>query len=832
MLSHRTRRVSAVAAAFALLLLARPFTPVALAATGDGTAAAADASPATMSADALPTVQIDGVVWKQVIAGNTVYAGGEFTNARPAGSPAGVNTVPRSNLLAYNIDTGALDTSFAPTFNGKISDMAVTPDGTKLVVVGNFTQVNGVNRYRVAVFNLPSGTLNNAAPALNASAYAVAVTNSTMYVGGIFSTVGKTARSRIAAMSMSNGALLPGFTVPVDSNAVRSIVISPDSSQIVLSGTFTSVGGLDTPGYGLYRADAGSGAGLPLPVNTEVRDAGPNSGILRLASDGTSFYGAGYHYGAGGNSEGYFQASWSDGSLVNMEDCHGDTYDIAPIGDVVYQTGHHHYCGNSGGFPQTSPDWTVWHATAWTKSTQGTNNADIYGYPDHPGTPRPGMLAWFPDLTVGTYTGQGQAAWAVTGNSKYVLYGGEFPAVNGTPQQGLVRFAARSSAPNQQGPRPATTAGFTPTVQSYRRGQVKLSWPAMWDRDDKTLTYQVTRQTATSVVYTTQQTNFQWSGTAMSFTDTDVAPGTSTRYRVTATDPSGNSYNSVWVNVTVADSDLISPYGNAVLNDGATKYWPLDEPAGNQQVVDWAGNDTTTAGSGVTRATAGALQNSTDTASTFDGTVNDRVASTQPIPGPDVFSQEVWFKTTSKAGGKIAGFGNSNTGDSSAYDRHLYMDTSGRVLFGVYPGSSQTVQSGTGLNNGQWHQAVATLGPNGMVLYVDGVKVASRTDVTNGQSYTGYWRLGGDNTWSGGKYFNGSIDEYSVYPSVLTPRQVDSHWVASGRSSALPPHPRTPWARPCSTASPTSTGAWVRPVRPPPRPTRPRVRTPAPTPAT
>ena len=41
---------------------------------------------AHVTADALPTVQIDGVVWDQEIVGNTVYVVGDFDNARPAGS--------------------------------------------------------------------------------------------------------------------------------------------------------------------------------------------------------------------------------------------------------------------------------------------------------------------------------------------------------------------------------------------------------------------------------------------------------------------------------------------------------------------------------------------------------------------------------------------------------------------------------------------------------------------------------------------------------------------------------------------------------------------------
>ncbi len=63
------------------------------------------------------------------------------------------------------------------------------------------------------------------------------------------------------------------------------------------------------------------------------------------------------------------------------------------------------------------------------------------------------MVNWLPVFTQGTFTGQGQAAWSVTGNNDYVVYGGEFPRINNTAQQGLVRFARRSISPKAQGPR-------------------------------------------------------------------------------------------------------------------------------------------------------------------------------------------------------------------------------------------------------------------------------------------------------------------------------------------------------------------------------------------
>src|ERR1700712_1285572 len=218
----------------------------------------------TVRADVLPAPQINGVVWKQVIAGNVVYAGGEFPPARPFGAASGSSTTARSNLLAYSLSTGTLDSSFRPSFNGKVADMAVTPDGSKLVLVGGFPRVEGQPRNRVAVFNLPSRSLSAVAPNVNGIVSGVAATNSTVFLGGGFSAVTGLARSRVASVSASTGAVLP-FVVPVDNGQVNSVVTSPDGNQVVLGGSFTSVGGLPHVGYGLYRALATTGTMLPLP---------------------------------------------------------------------------------------------------------------------------------------------------------------------------------------------------------------------------------------------------------------------------------------------------------------------------------------------------------------------------------------------------------------------------------------------------------------------------------------------------------------------------------------------------------------------------------------
>ena len=691
-------------------------------------------------------------------------------------------------MLAYKLSTGQLISSFAPTFDAQVKSLAASPDGSRIYAAGNFTKVNGVSRSRIVALDPATGAV---VTSFNASSNGVVndvvASASTVYLGGPFTAMNGTSRNRLAAVSPATGALQSW--APNADSTVQTLVLSPDRTKVVVGGSFTTLNGSSNPGYGLGMVDATSGASLPMSVNSQIRDAGSNSAILSLKEDADGFYGSGYHFGGGGNLEGSFQSDWN-GDLKWVEDCHGDTYDIAPVGDVVYSASHKHYCGNlgTGGFPQTSPSWTFQRGTATTKYATGVSKPDIYGYPDHPGQPSPTLLNFFPDINTGTYTGKSQGPWTVEGNSDYLIYGGEFTKVNGTAQQGLVRMATKSIAPNKQGPRIAGAA-LNPTLNSYARGTVRISWPGNWDRDNSLLTYKVFRGDSTTVIYQGQQDARFWESKRMSFLDTNATPGSSTRYRVQTVDPFGNLVNSEWVTVTVADSGDIGTYGQAVLGDDASTYWRLGEPSGSNSVVDWAGADDTTAGTGVTRGTAGALLNSDNAASTFDGTANGLVTSTNAIQAPDTFSTEAWFKTTSTAGGKIIGFGNRNSGNSSSYDRHTYMDASGRVWFGVWVGSAATVTSAKSYNDGKWHQVVSSLSSKGLSLSIDGKRVASRSDVTAGQPFTGYWRVGGDSSWSGANYLSGSIDEVSIYPSALTPQQVDAHWVASGRTSTIQPAP-------------------------------------------
>ena len=115
-------------------------------------------TPLTVSSDVLPTTQIDGVAWNQLVVGNTVYVAGKFGKARPAGAAPGVSTVTRQNLLAYDLTTGALKTGFVANLNAQAFALAKSPDGSRIYVGGDFTTVNGTAHSRIVALDPTTGT--------------------------------------------------------------------------------------------------------------------------------------------------------------------------------------------------------------------------------------------------------------------------------------------------------------------------------------------------------------------------------------------------------------------------------------------------------------------------------------------------------------------------------------------------------------------------------------------------------------------------------------------------------------------------------------------------
>ncbi|RZI92013.1 MAG: PKD domain-containing protein, partial [Microbacterium sp.] len=377
-------------------------------------------------------------------------------------------------------------------------------------------------------------------------------------------------------------------------------------------------------------------------------------------------------------------------------------------------------------------------------------------------------------------SGMGQAGWHITGNDDFIVVGGEFIGVNNQRQQGLVRFARKPAGGAKQGPRLSGTS-WTATARSVLPGTIAVRIGANWDRDDRDLTYELWEQDGTAPVATKVVKSTFWNLPAVTLMAEGLTASSTHTYRVVAKDGDGNSVTSDWVTATVTDTPA-SAYATQVIKDEPAIYWRYGTSA---LAADWAGSYDSRLGTGVTSVTDSPIAGETGSAR-FNGTTNGSAGTSTTIPASREYSFELWFKSNG-AGGKLLGYGNARTGNSSSYDRHVYLSNSGQLIYGNYPGSVQTVStpSGRSYSDNKWHHVVAGQGPSGMVLYVDG-QLAASNGVSTAQDYLGYWRVGGDalGGWPSAPsnvYFNGQIDEVAIYSSVLSAQQVAQHYaVATG----------------------------------------------------
>lgn len=515
-------------------------------------------TPATVSADALPTVQINGIVWAQVTVGDTVYATGRFTQARPAGVAAGgVGSVTRTNLVAFDINTGVM-TSFNHSLNGTGAEgraIAASPDGTKLFVGGKFSSVDGQSRSNFAIFNLVTNTLTPMVGGPTGTVKAVAATDSRVYVGGSFTSAGGQTRNRLAAYDTVTGLLVAGWNPSVTNVSapfnptVSALVVAPAQNNLIIGGYFNRIGGATYYSTGAVKLDTGAlvawaSQNISYPIRDQLKPtavSGNGTAITSLSTDGVQAYLTSYAYvgvSGDGTFEGRAAINPANGNIIWLNDCHGDSYSAFPIGQVLYSAGHPHDCQPAGAYPETSPQ-TVRRAMAETTYVTGVNGPRTGNHPSFQGRPRGTQLNWYPTLNTGKVSGAGQAAWSVTGNSSYVSYGGEFSQVQGRAQQGLVRFAIAALVPNKVAPVAFGSGSLTATLANSN-GQSIVTMKSNSDPDNVMLTYRLYRNGSQAPLATwTKETRF-WISQTWTYTDSGIASGTKLGYTLTSTDPFGN----------------------------------------------------------------------------------------------------------------------------------------------------------------------------------------------------------------------------------------------------------------------------------------------------
>ncbi|WP_405680420.1 DNRLRE domain-containing protein [Streptomyces sp. NBC_00868] len=707
--------------------------------------AAAITPPVAFTADALSTWQPNGVVWALAEAGGQVFVGGTFSAVRPPAGGAG-SEQPVANFVALDAATGA-PTSCELSFTvgggtATVRALTLSPDKKTLYAGGYFGAVNGTPVSSLAAIDVASCTVKPAfRPAFAATVRALAVTDDTVYAGGDFLSVAGQQRERFAAVDAADGTLRP-FTANADEPG-RAVEVTPDGNSVVLGGDFFTVNGTNTHALAVVNATSGAlTRSYPGFIET-------NSVVKDIATDANGFYTANEGTG-GGVFDGRIALGLGDFNQRWRDTCLGATQAVLPYQNVLYSASHAHDCSSVGEFP----DGQRHHLLA--QPTSGT-----------------GKLGWAPDTNDGIGEGIGPRVMTVgsKGGVQYLWVGGEFTTVNGAAQQSLTRFAST-------GDTGAPTVPVASAV-SFKPGQAQVRWRTSLDLDDSALTYKIYRNGAATPIATVTADSLFFRRPQASWTDTTVTPGQSYTYRVTATDAAGNaSALSGTASVTVPTS--VDGYPNQVRADGAQQYWRYDESAlpfvadssdgGNQSGVHL--------NAPALRQTPGAVSGAS-TAIGFNGTDTQVYGDKRQTVG-STYTIETWFKTNTTRGGKLFGFGNNQSRGSNQYDKHIYMTNDGRLVYGVYTGATRTVTTSAAYNDDKWHHVVATQGPGGMTLYVDGAQKGT-LNVTTHENFSGYWHAGGDSLggWPDrptSEYWAGRLDETAVYPTVLSAAQVQNHY--------------------------------------------------------
>jgi hypothetical protein len=231
----------------------------------------------------------DGPVYALSVSAGVVYAGGNF-NA--------VGGQPRKSLAAISATTGvvsAWDPQAGPIAHPTIEAIIVL--GNTIYVGGNFTFIGQQTRNYIAALDAASGLATGWNPNADNRVYALTVrvevfptASTTVYAGGQFANIGGAARNFVAALD-ATGAATGAATAwnPAPNGIVRALNVNGPS--VFVGGLFTSIGGQSRRNLALI-----SGSGLA----STTFDPSPDFSVLALTRAGNILYVGGTFTAIGG----------------------------------------------------------------------------------------------------------------------------------------------------------------------------------------------------------------------------------------------------------------------------------------------------------------------------------------------------------------------------------------------------------------------------------------------------------------------------------------------------------------------------------------------------
>lgn len=320
----------------------------------------------------------NGRVKAMVVVGSDTVIGGSFTQAL---DPSG-HAYSAPSLALVDGVTGVVDRSWTGSTNGEVYAMAVS--GSTLYIGGEFTTVDGQPHRNVAALDLNDGSLISSFSAgTNRPVDALTTFPGAVIIGGRFTSVygsgHPAARPYLAKLDPSTGALDAAWA-PNPDLRVRGLAASLDGQIVYAVGDFDTISG-----HSARDVAAIQGADPGALVSTF--HGGPTNGttyspVLNLELVGSTVYLA-----VAGNGGACTAFSASTGARIWSVHSNGNVQTVAYLDGVVYCGGHfggadafgtatrYHMAGVTAAAPYTTTDFAPKVNSAlgvWSLATDGS----------------------------------------------------------------------------------------------------------------------------------------------------------------------------------------------------------------------------------------------------------------------------------------------------------------------------------------------------------------------------------------------------------------------------------------------------------------------------
>lgn len=330
--------------------------------------AALDATVNTNNALAWDPNTNNGIIFLDA-DGSTVYAGGAFTSF--GGSQ-------RNHAAAIGVTSGTV-LPWNPNVNDRVNALALS--GSTMYLGGRFSSVGGQTRFRIAAVDATSGAVTAWNPVAGNSVLALATSGTTVYAGGLFTSIGGQTRNHIAALDGTINTSMATAWNPnagtTSGNVVNALAIS--GTTVYAGGMFTTIGGQSRGG--LAALDATINTSMATAWNPALSFAVVNA----LLVSGTTVYVGGGFSSIGGQTRSDIAAldatvntnmatAWNPGA-------DGPISALALYGNVLYAGGNFGNIGGAARLGMAALDLTTNtnNATAWNVDATSYANSFSVG---------------------------------------------------------------------------------------------------------------------------------------------------------------------------------------------------------------------------------------------------------------------------------------------------------------------------------------------------------------------------------------------------------------------------------------------------------------------